>query len=211
MALNRGFPSVGRPRKEGEILSVERPIKWAPSIYERMTEISRESGVSISEFVRRAVAEKLDAKNVIISDDPGLNTVRVPALATAPCGPFREAIAESDSFVTLSPDVAAELWFADGDCFVTARGDSMRSAGIIDGQRVLMTPLGAHQTPRRGDIVLVQITRDGEVCEATIKRWDGMDGALPRLLDGEDKPVKLPTKTEKVVAVAIGKSVMGRL
>jgi hypothetical protein len=94
---------------------------------------------------------------------------------------------------------------------ITASGDSMRCAGIVDGQQVLVTPLAAHQQPRRGDIVLVQIIKDGAIFEATLKRWDGMNGPLPRLLDGEDKEMKLPKGIEKVIPVAIAKSVMGRL
>lgn len=198
------------PRKTSKPERIE--FRATPDFKLSLFQAANAIGLDASEYARQAVIEKLSGKKAIVAADPGLNTVRVAAIAVAPCGPFKEAIAQADSFVTLSPDVAQELWFADGDVFVTARGDSMRSAGIIDGQRVLMTPLASHQAPRRGDIVLVQIVRDGEVYEATIKRWDGLgnDGRA-KLLDGNDKPVKLPAGTEKVIPVAIGKSVMGRL
>ena len=158
-----------------------------------------------ADIVRAAVTAKL--KGVAIA----LPTLRFPLLAVAPCGPFREAIEVAESYIPLNSEIQARLFAADGDVFVTARGDSMTGRGIIDGMDVLMTPLAENQLPRRGEVVLVQLVRDGEIYESTIKTWDGMEGNKPRLLDGHGKPIKLPTGTEKVIPIAVAKGVIGRL
>jgi SOS-response transcriptional repressor LexA len=151
------------------------------------------------------------ARTGALSDKAATETVRVPVLATAPGGDFKEAIAATRESIAITPETASELWCADDDVFVRVSGDSMRGAGIIDGMNVLMSPLASHQRPRRGEIALVQIIKGGEVYESTVKRWDGEKDGLPILLDGNDKPVKLPANIEKIIPVAVAKGVMGRL
>lgn len=49
----------GRPPKQGEILSIERAIKFAPSMYESLDARSRETGITVAELIRRAIAADL--------------------------------------------------------------------------------------------------------------------------------------------------------
>lgn len=180
-------------------------------MYDRMTQVSKETGVSIAELVRRAMASYLDPVPVIVETAPDETTLQVPYAGTAPAGPIAEVIAQNTA-LRLSDEVAREMGASESDIFVRARGDSMEGAGIFDEQLVLFELLAPGADPRRDRIALVQMVRDDGTYHSTIKRWAGRDDkGRPVLKDGQGKAVKVPGNVVDVFAVGTAVSVMGRL
>ncbi len=106
---------------------------------------------------------------------------RVPVLGGVPAGPPREAIEHAGEDLFLDPQLTGE-----GEVYaLRIAGDSMRDAGIRDGDYVLVHP---QETAGDGDIVVAVV--DGE---ATVKRLRRTDGGV--LLEAENPafpPLFLP-------------------
>jgi SOS-response transcriptional repressor LexA len=152
-------------------------------------------------------------RDLVLRDLEGAADVRppterildVPVIARPPCGTWDEAVADTHARFPVNEAVARELDAHEEDFFVRTRGESMVGAGIIDGSLVLMRPLPAGRDPRRGDIVLMQVFREGGECESTIKRWRGLKGTMPDLEDGHGDDFLLPEDTVNVVPVAVAR------
>jgi hypothetical protein len=187
-------------------LSEERQIKFAPSMYQRLVERSHETGISVAEQVRRAVANDLDPKPVSVDwAMVGTDVVKARYLDKSRCGNWDEAMADERWFV-LSKHTAQYLDVQDGDIVVGAMGDSMEQAGIFDGSLVVMRPVAGYRQPRTGQIVLAQRVGADGACESLIKYWH--TGEPPRLTDGGGNTVEIPEETVKIEAVAIAKGVI---
>ncbi|RYX83929.1 ribbon-helix-helix protein, CopG family [bacterium] len=161
-----------------------------------------------SDVIRRALELYYNPRPVKIQDD-GFNTFTAPYLSAVPCGPWADAVDRAEHF-TISTETADELEAQDGDVWVRADGQSMEGAGIMDGVLVLVRPYD-RKTPRRGEIVLIQVgLEDGEFL-STLKRFDGMNGQVPKLLDGSDAAFDLPegSSNPQIIGRAIG--TLGRL
>ncbi len=195
----------GRPKSASGPLQ-NRPIGFDAGVNDTLEEMAVQQGTTVPELVRSAVNQWLSPAAPPSSD---VNNFRAPYLSAVPCGPWDDAINSGESFV-ISEDVADVLEAQDGDIWCSANGQSMEGAGIQDGFVVLLRPYGKY-APRRGEIVLVQAFPEGEEPLGTIKRFNGMDGTKPKLLDGEDKEYQLPPNTTKVEFVARAVGVVGRL
>lgn len=163
---------------------------------QRFRDYALQSGETLVGLFRRIADLEMGGEYTSASNTA--NT-RVKVLAKAPMGPWREAIEQAISTRVLSPDVMEMLEARDGDVFIVADGYSLEGAGIFDGAYLLMRYLN-NKPPRRGEICLVQILREGGECESTIKRW--MGGDPPRLEDGDEKLIEVPAGTTNVIAVA---------
>ena len=181
-------------------------------------------GLDMSEFSRQAVRaayDRVKANQPIDGDIDwsmiGTDSFRAPLLSRVPCGPWNQAIMTDQSFV-INREVADELEAQADDVFVRAEGASMEGAGIQDDYLVLARPY-KNRAPKRGDIVLIQVftgseNDDGVAEEAalgTIKRFNGMSGNIPKLLDGNDEEYELPEGTIKADIIARAIGVIGRL
>jgi SOS-response transcriptional repressor LexA len=169
---------------------------------EALREKSLEDGPSVAEIVRRAVGAYLTGITMPLeipeNDGEGLD---LKYLTEAPAGPWQEAIERAGTF-RLNQKIADEFGARPSDVVVRVVGQSMTGAGVPDLALLVMRPLVNDRPPGNKQITLVQLVRDEHVYESTIKRWVSQT----ELLDGDDKPIKLPAKTERVmpVAVAIG-------
>ena len=201
-SMTQQMPRPGRPKSRGETLE-DRAIGFKPSVLAVLEPMAQEQDISVPELVRRAVDAMLNPRPVEIKDE-AFNSFRAPYLSAVPCGPWSEAIDRAEAF-TISTESADEIEAQDGDIWVRANGQSMTCAGIVDGVLVLVRPYG-RKVPRRGDIVLVQTTDENGETLGTLKRFDGMDGELPRLLDGEGNPFSLPAGAQnpQIIARAVG-------
>lgn len=209
LLLRRQNNPVGRPKKEGEILSEERAIKFAPSMMERLQGRSEDTGVTIAEIIRRAVAKDLEGSSPDDDDNPSY-AYRAPFLTKAPAGPWREAIENSGHFL-LSEQTADYLEAREGDVVVGVMGESMEGRRLFDGDLILMRPVSPHRQPVRGEIVLVQTWNEAGDYVSTIKEWRGMDGTHPRLVDGEGEDYPWPEDSVGWAAVAVAKGLIARL
>jgi SOS-response transcriptional repressor LexA len=170
--------------------------------------------MDMADFARAAIAaaiERVQGGQTIAGEVDLANletdSFRAAYLSRVPCGPLREALDTGSSF-TISRDTADELEVREGDFWVRAEGESMEGAGIQDGFLILMRPLD-NRPPRRGEIVLVQFfDEDGDVYQATVKRWNG-DNPL-RLKDGQGDDFEVPEGRE-YKAVAVARGVVGRV
>jgi len=199
---------AGRKPKYGENLDARVPIYFTQA---QKVELEKKAGAGdISTFVRDVIfGAAANPQPVAVSIDPGLSLIRLHDIGSAPCGPLQEAIDAAQSF-ELSQDVANVLQATNGDWVVTAGGESMTGAGILEGMRVVMTPLAPRVDPPTNKITLVQIIVDGEVFLSTIKRWKRrLPNGKAELLDGEGESFPLPDNAEQVVAVATVKGVIG--
>ncbi|BCM88772.1 hypothetical protein IAD21_00614 [Abditibacteriota bacterium] len=206
MMLTQERPGPGRKKKKGEVLE-DWAIGFAPSVRIVIEEKAEVDDVTGPEWVRRAVEEKLNP--VEKANNDGFNTVRLPVFYDAPCGPW-SAVLESAERFTINEATADWLEIKDGDAFFQVTGESMLAAGIPHGSLVVIRPYG-NKRPSRNDIVFVQILNQYDVWEATIKRLDGWDGEIPRLLDGENKPYSIPETAKKIDVVGRAISQMGVL
>ncbi|BCM89108.1 hypothetical protein IAD21_00952 [Abditibacteriota bacterium] len=108
-------------------------------------------------------------RNLILSQ-VGVDDVTLPDLGAVVCGPLKEAVAEADEF-TLSDDVSTFLKIQEEDWAFDAEGQSMEGAGIPEGAKVFLRPHGERWRPSRGDIVLVEVSREDEEPTYTLKRF----------------------------------------
>ena len=140
-------------------------------------------------------------------DEP--RTFTAPYVGAIPCGPWNPTEPGHERF-TVSTEVADELEARDGDWWFRAAGDSMIGAGILDGSLVLVRPYDG-KPPRRGDVVAVQIADEGGEVSGTFKRFDGQNGDVPKLLDGNDDVFDLPDGARVAAVLARGVGVVSRL
>jgi SOS-response transcriptional repressor LexA len=198
---------VGRPRKGTERKSERIPIYVTPSTQREIAEQAALEGKELAEFGRDAI-EFYIAHRHLAATGGADRSYRARLLTKAPCGPWQEAI-EHASYLTLSEEIADELEVREGDVLVRAEGESMESAGILDGALVLMRPLDGGRQPRRGEIALVQVTTSDGDCQGTIKHWH--PGDVPTLKDGDGNLFPLPEDTAEVRAIAVARGVVSRL
>ena len=215
--FHSGYPmaqsqSLGRPRKHKEPLNARFPVNFTQTMLKAIGEKAALDDKEMGEFIRDAV---MDFVNPPPTPEPphwseqGTDQYRAPLLMGLPCGPWKEGL-ESDQTLSLSKDVHVFLEILDGDIFATTAGDSMEGAGILDGDVVVLRPL-AGKTPRRGEIVQVNIRTEGGENVSTLKRWDGLKGNIPNLLDGNDQDYALPEGAIEVTPMARAVARFGRL
>lgn len=142
---------VGRPKSGKEVLSVERPIKFAPSMYEKLQEASSKDGVSVAEKVRRAVQKEFD------TSEPKAAR-KIPLLGFIPASPAALVCPIFGAYIDLPPhrpDLKA-------DYALIVTGHSMECedvATIPDGAYAYFAST-EHAEPRPRDIVHVEFIDD---------------------------------------------------
>ena len=174
----------GRPKKQGEILSEERAIKFSPSMMEQLQKRSAQSGVSVAEQVRRAVAAQLHPASSDIDDVPG-GRILGPIPAGAPDGQEEyEDMVLRCSLHPSGPEYA----------YVHVKGDSMDK----------IVPSGAYALVRKkwamsGEVIAAVLTMPGGQTEVTLKTLrvdkDNQVRLEPCSTNPHHKPIVLsPTK-----------------
>lgn len=164
---------------------------------------------SEEEIIPRLIRISDEAINNEESD--GVTLLKLPR---QPCGPWKEALEETESF-TLPAFFAAMIGARDGDLLVPTGGQSMREAGIPDNGAVVMRPLNG-AAPDPGTIVLACAKRANGQYFYTIKFWylaaHGDGTTAPELRDGKLRVYHLPpdVKSEELEAVAALVGVVGR-
>lgn len=198
---------VPRRRAVGESRKTERlpPIYVAPADEGLVLAAATAANMTFSDFAREALDIHMGRRQAI---DAALESFRVPMLGRPPAGPWREAIDEQRNYV-LSSDVADTLEARKGDIMIEVDGESMEGAGIPNGSLLLLRPLQEGRLPRRGQTTLVQILRDGEVYESTVKTWIGGEPVV--LHDGNGHEVQLPEGTIEVRPVAVARGMITQL
>lgn len=106
----------------------------------------------------RLLKEDNTARGYRLPDAPAIDEppVQVPLLGRVPAGPLSEAIEDVESYLPVRSKFRGAELFA-----LRVEGDSMRDAGILDGDVVIVQ---RQQSAEAGDIVVAMI--DGE---ATVK------------------------------------------
>ena len=184
-------------------------MRFQPSFYKRLEDIAVSENKDVTAIVRRAVQRELD--NTSQADATReLLPINAPLITDASCGAFDEAIADTETALNVSADIAKELDLHEGDFFIRARGDSMAAIGITDGSLVTMEVLPQGRNPRANEIALVQIERSDGEYESTLKRWTTKAGQ-PVLLDGEGNVREIPGDAKSVKAVAVARSFIARI
>jgi SOS-response transcriptional repressor LexA len=188
----------------------ERVVAMAtPSMARAIDAEAAQNHETRSDVIRRAL-EQYYAPRDQHHEAASLDSFSAPYLSRVPCGPWSEAIDSGDNFL-ISADVADELEAQDGDVWVRADGQSMEGAGIQDGFVALVRPYDK-KTPRRGEIVLIQVTTPEGDRVGTIKRFNGLEpDGKPRLLDGNDEPYSLPEPMQGFDVVGRVVGVLGRI
>lgn len=142
-----------------------------------------------------------------VTEDAGLNQFRAPLFGAIPGGPWEASQAEDEAFV-ISEDTADFLEARPEDGWFPIEGDSMACAGLPDGSLALARPYKG-KAPKRHDIVSVAIIVEGhDEPLKTVKRFDGMDGEVPRLVDGQGQEFSYP---EGMLEVHIVSRVVGSM
>lgn len=153
-----------------------------------MVDAADAENVTVAEFVRRAVAERLNPRVVSI-DASEFGLVPTNYLSRVPAGPAKESVNTEGDFL-LSQHVADALQAKEGDYTIMVEGESMEAAGIYDGSLLIVRPLEGHLKPRKGEVVLVQLVSESGNYESTVKFWQG--GNPPEIQDAEGNKVKIP-------------------
>lgn len=212
-SITEQFTMLSTP--QSRVRKTERfEFKAPEKLIAEFREAATAQQMDMADFARAAIAAAIERvqSGAPIAGDADLanletDSFRGPYLSRVPCGPLKEALDTGSSF-TISRDTADELEVRDGDFWVRAEGESMEGAGIQDGFLILMRPLDG-RPPRRGEIVLVQFfDEEGDVYQATVKRWNG-DNPL-RLKDGQGDDYEIPEERE-YKAVAVARGVVGRI
>ena len=191
-----------------ESLSRQYLARFTPSQWEAMEKFVREyDEKDIASLLRKAVSKFLKNENNAAKE---VLPVSAPVITSASCGAFDEAILDTETAFVVSPDIAKELDFHEGDVFIRARGDSMAAMGITDGSLVTIEILPAGRNPRANEVALVQIEREGGEYESTLKRWT-MKSGVPVLLDGEGNEKKIPDDTVKITPIGVARSFIARI
>ncbi len=184
-------------------------MRFTPSLWGKIEEKATRNNVDNSVIIRNAVKRDLEREEKSQAEKE-LLPISAPLITDASCGAFDEAIADTETALNVSADIAKELDLHEGDFFIRARGDSMAAIGITDGSLVTMEVLPTGRNPRANEIALVQIERgDGEY-ESTLKRWTTKAGK-PVLLDGEGNVREIPGDAKSIKAVAVARSFIARI
>jgi SOS-response transcriptional repressor LexA len=204
--MTRQAPKPGRPKSKGETLE-DRAIGFTPTVSGILETRAESENISVPELVRRAVNEMLNPQPVKVAD--GFNTVQLPVFYDAPCGPW-DAVTEGAEGFAVNNATADWLEIKDGDAFFQVTGESMLSAGIPHGSLVTIRPYG-NKMPSVDHIVFVQYLDVDDTWKATVKRFKGWNGNIPRLANGNDEPYPIPTEAKMVDVVGRAISQMGVL
>lgn len=167
------------------------------------------NGETRSDVLRRALENYYAPHSATSEPADNPRTFTAPYIGAIPCGPWNPTEPGHERF-TVSTEVADELEARDGDWWFRAAGDSMIGAGILDGSLVLVRPYDG-KPPRRGDVVAVQIADEAGEVVGTFKRFDGQNGDVPKLLDGNDDVFDLPDGARVAAVLARGVGVVSRL
>lgn len=222
---------VGRPKTQGELAEIRQELKFKPSEFARLEEIKRATGVNIGTYIKRVLLQELDraeegddapppppsmndllaeaAQSGELAQALALGGARVPVLGHAPCGPFREVVAEVDAHHLLSDATAEWLEAGPRDVFIVCDGQSMEGAGIPNGALLMLRPLPPGGRPQSGEIVLIQLLDHEGNCTSTIKRW--ITSQPLTLHDGEGAPVELPSNLREAIPVAVARGIVSRI
>lgn len=156
--------------KRDEILSFLQDFSeengYAPSVREIMQAVGLKSTASVHyhlDALNRSGAISVDGgKNRAISVPVGGRMGQIPILGVVTAGVPIQAVENIEGYLP---------WDGDEECFaLRVRGDSMRDAGILPGDKIIVRP---QQTAENGDIV-VALLED----EATVKRLCRKDGRI---------------------------------
>lgn len=193
------MPNIPPPRtyarrdKKDDRLTVTLSVAQKKALQKR----ALDEGAVLSDLVREGIENILNPPEPPPPDpekhwsDEGTDQFRAPVLNALPCGPWKEGIADARTAV-FSRDVVDYLEARESDIFASTSGDSMEGAGILEGDLVMLRPLDG-KAPRRGEIVMVNITTEDGEQKSTLKRYNGADASgKPRLLNGADEDYPLP-------------------
>jgi repressor LexA len=137
------------------------------------------------ELLDRAVDRAVESMRGIVGDD------RLPLLGSVAAGQPILAEENIDEYVPV-PELAGG---GEGRYLLRIRGDSMREAGILEGDYVVVRP---QETARDGDVVVALL---GE--EATVKRFFREDGHI-RLQPENAAMEPIRSKEAKVLGRVVG-------
>lgn len=178
-----------------DMVSITYPTKLSENLLSRLKERKAKTRVPVTAQIRRAIERELsgefDTAPMSIEPDEALNQVRLPYLNEVPCGPWDEAAPDENQSFALSRDVALEMNAQPDDFAIRSKGESMKARGIPDHAIMIVRPLRGTQTPRRDEIVVMQIILEGEKYQGTVKVWRA-DGSPPKLEDGDGKAFEYP-------------------
>jgi repressor LexA len=123
---------------------------------------------------------------------PSVAVTRVPVLGRIPAGMPEAAHASGDGYVPVPAD-----WTAGGGCFaLRVRGDSMRDAGILDGDTVVVR----NRRGNDGDIVAALL--DGETTLKRLRLRGGRTLLMPE--NPAYAPIEVKTESAAIQGVVVG-------
>lgn len=139
-------------------LAVELGRGLLKSVYKNVFTYQFQNGHYVQDIVINQVIDQEPKVSIPSFSLDFSNIVYIPILGRVPCGPLKEAIADSDKCFPMPESV-----LPNGNYYILqASGDSMIDAGIEDGDDILIKQ---QNVANEGDIVVAYI--DGET---TIKR-----------------------------------------
>ena len=211
-------PNRGRPKKDGPLASRRKDVFFEPDEWAQVETHLDEHANTIGAKIRPGTFIHDITMRVVrgepVGPDPStLDTAlaqsRLRFLTRAPASPYQDAIEHAGDFV-LSRAVADYYDVGDQDVIVGVQGESLEPA-IPDGALLIMRPVTAHRQPVRGEVVLVQMWDAEGNYKSTLKRFSGMDGATPRLVDGSGVDFEAMPGAVGFACVAVAKGIMARL
>ena len=166
----------------------------SPSVREICAALGIKSTSSVHKYIKELEAEGLlttsRLKNRSIVPIHARRTVNVPLIGRVAAGIPITAQENFEGFVAVSAEIAG------GECFaLTVKGDSMKNAGILGGDTVIVD---RRDYAQNGEIVVALI--EGE---ATVKRYFAEDGKIRLQPENENFQPIITEKAEilgKVVA-----------
>jgi len=179
-----------------ELLSERVTFQVTPSQMEILRDYAGDS--DLSAYLR----DRALTAPIIIESDDALNQMRLPYLNEVPCGPWDETAPDENQGFALSRDVALEMNAQPDDFAIRSKGESMKARGIPDHAIMIARPLRGTQTPRRDQIVVMQIQLENDRYEGTVKVWRA-DGSPPKLEDGDGKAFAYPSGAVGATATGI--------
>lgn len=122
----------------------------------------------------------------------GAETARIPLLGRVPAGGLAEAVETCDGWLDVAGRRPGDGWFA-----LTVVGESMRDAGILDGDVVVVR---RQETARSGEIVVAMVDDEATVKVLRRPRTAGAPIILePRNSDPEYEPIVVDRAREVVI------------